>query len=285
METTKSLDGICAKTTAILQARSYERFYADPNTLFADIRMKTYYFHDSWVLSVEVVDGNAVTEQASFDIDKTLSNEGQAKLWSQLLEWFEGTALCDAKLAADQPIVQGCRKDAMPPLKVTDEVFYWFINNVGNVARQALEDGGMTTTHPYIIVEIAAYGKRAKINAFVDNKSIGSLDANETLKFLEDNPNTVIYPSLACTGVETTLIYDNQASDRQKIRASAANADITDYNPIKYHNWLKDLKLQLKKRFLWDSEGAYSYGGFETPPAGDYVPKITEWTAGVCITS
>lgn len=283
METTKSLEGLVAKTTAKLQAKGYERFYADPTTPFADVFMSSYRFDDAWVLSVQIgnndtdIEDDIDIEKASFDIDKTLSNDGQAKLWAQLLEWFEGTALCDAKLAAEQPIDSGSRKSAMPALKVASEVFEWFINDVGTAAGQALKDGSMTTTHPYIIIEVATDGKRAKINAFIDNKPAGSLDAIGTVNFLETNPDAVIYPSKACTGVENTMLYDNQASDTQKIRAHELHAAAINYSPIKHANWLKDLKLQLQDRFLWDSDGAYNYAGFETPPTGDSMPKINEW--------
>ena len=128
-----------------------------------------------------------------------------------------------------------------------------------------------------IIIEVATVGKRAKINAFIDNKPAGSLDAIGTVNFLEANPDAVIYPSKACTGVENTMLYDNQASDTQKIRAHELHAATINYSPIKHANWLKDLKLQLQDRFLWDSEGAYNYAGFEIPPTGDSIPKITEW--------
>ena len=205
------------KTTAKLQAKGYERFYADPTTPFVDVLMNSYETGDGWALSLEVgKEGDTVTSP-TFKVDKTLSNDSQANLWIGLLEWFESADVCNEELARLKSLETSCQKTALPAQKVAGEVFDWFINDVGVAVGEALKNGEMTAEHPFVTINIVDYGKHAAINAFTDNQHASKMNAQETLSFLQEHPNAVVYPSKGCTGVENTVLYKGYVSDKQKL--------------------------------------------------------------------
>lgn len=288
MLTIESLANQVAKSTAILSVRGFEQFYADPTTPIVSVIVRSYRGDDagdcSWMLSVEIDDKNPAneytnTETCRFSIDKTLSNAGQSKLWSQLLEWFKGTTACDANLAAEQPLESGSRKSAMPAAKVAVEVFDWFINDVGVEVGEALRDGKLMADHPFVTIDSASAYRKAIVSSVVDNNPQGALSAQETLAFLEAHTDAVIYPSRNCTGVENSVLYDGMISDKQRLSVYETNSVAANFSPIKRANWIEAIKEQLVRhdKHLWQSEGVYRYAGFETPPAGHYVARITEW--------
>lgn len=241
-----------------LRAKGVEAYFGDPTTTRTTVHLETYQFDDKWVLAVT----NDV-ERASFDIDRTMTNKAQAVLWEQLLIWAKNLDVCNTAEA---------RKDikvAIAPQKIAKEVFEWAINSIGTHIGSKLKDQSLSADHPYILVEFREHGKKAVVNGYTCHGSVITMNSFGTAKFLKENPHTVIYPSVACTGLENTVLYRNYLNDGE-IQTTTA--------PTKHANWLTAMENQQVSitKNLWSINGVDSYAGFDQPPQGSVQPDFVD---------
>lgn len=129
-------------------------------------------------------------------LDQTMSNDSQTVFWDKAY-WFLQRIFGDAEVLATLDMVRS--------------IFGWVTEVVSRHVTDALESGAITAEHHYITASCDPEGGKPLIRILWKNDVIKVPTPEELSGFLSIFPNTVVYPSNACSAWEREFSYPLRA--------------------------------------------------------------------------
>lgn len=213
-----------------------------------------WHYADSWLVRLKTDN----FREFSLKIDNHMSNANMIGFWGSLRDWFNS----DFKItSADEVREVGCLYNetgfeittnghmqyAMP---VAFEIFEWATGMIGKHTLDQITNHGQSMPHQYITAEKID----GQLKAYVckDGVKLSSVSNHEVMDLIQQDNDTIIYPSPAISELETQVMWGGDAGNRTKYLGSVGSRKPW----IKAWYWCNILKANADNSdFGWSADG------------------------------
>ena len=170
------------------------------------------------------------------EIDISASNTSQERLYKEIVCWIDCAGNEDSQHSL-YPVARSISK--------------WISDTIGEEVVTLLNTGKIVIDHHYVTVDYEESNNLITININKDGRVIKAASGIDLMCFLNVFPDTVIYPSAACSFVEDSVLWNG----REDIQAKYLEGIEQQY-PIRKDYWLAVLmKVNLTYEQTWGKEG------------------------------
>lgn len=203
------------------------------DVLVAPVVVTIHKYMGSWGVKITAGEGVPVLNH---EIDVSISNQSQERFYKELVCWIDYAANSEVE-GSLYPVARSISK--------------WVSDTVGAAVVELLNKGKIVTDHHYITVDYTKDENTAVININKNGNIVKTASAVDAMCFLNVFPDTVIYPSDACSFIEDGVLW----AGNEDMRGQYVAGEDQRY-PIRANYWMAALMASnLTYKKMWDAKG------------------------------